>query len=101
MGTSVRVSEVPPCKIVRDSLLSLPSMDYSKEAKKLWARLGIDPNQVNEGKGYNLVDPIFKSPEGGCIYVGGERAARDLDLLREKKITTVVNCTDDIRFDLL
>ena len=62
---------------------------------------GIDPEQVNEGKGYNLVDPIFRSAEGGCIYVGGERAARDLDLLREKKITTVVNCTDDIRYLLL
>ena len=62
---------------------------------------GIDPNQVNEGKGYNLVDPIFKSHEGGCIYVGGERAARDLDLLREKKINTVVNCTNDIRLEHL
>eukprot|EP00090_Calanus_glacialis_P020901 TRINITY_DN32250_c0_g1_i1.p1 TRINITY_DN32250_c0_g1~~TRINITY_DN32250_c0_g1_i1.p1 ORF type:complete len:216 (-),score=71.98 TRINITY_DN32250_c0_g1_i1:97-693(-) len=74
-----------------------PALDYSKEAKKLWEKLGINPDQINEGRGYNLVDVIFRSPEGGSIYVGGERAARDLEMLREKKITTVVNCTDDLR----
>ena len=29
--------------------------------------------------------------------VGGERAARDLEILREKNINAVVNCTDDIK----
>ena len=28
---------------------------------------------------------------------GGERAARDLEILREKDIKAVVNCTDDIK----
>ena len=28
---------------------------------------------------------------------GGERAARDLEILREKNINAVVNCTDDIK----
>jgi len=74
-----------------------PAMDYSKEAAKLWEKLGINPDQINEGRGFNPVDVIYRSPEGGCIYVGGERVARDLELLREKKITAVVNCTDDIR----
>eukprot|EP00092_Neocalanus_flemingeri_P015730 GFUD01017028.1.p1 GENE.GFUD01017028.1~~GFUD01017028.1.p1 ORF type:complete len:199 (-),score=64.55 GFUD01017028.1:739-1335(-) len=74
-----------------------PAMDYSKEAKKLWEKLGIDPNQINEGKGFNPVDVMYRSPAGGCVYVGGERVARDLDMLRDKKITAVVNCTDDIR----
>jgi len=72
-------------------------MDYSQEARKLWEKLGINPDQINEGRGYNLVDVVFRSPEGGCVYVGGERAARDLEMLREKKITSVVNCTDDLR----
>lgn len=30
-------------------------------------------------------------------YSGGERAARDLELLSEKNIRAVVNCTDDLR----
>ena len=30
-------------------------------------------------------------------YSGGERAARDLELLTEKNIKAVVNCTDDLR----
>ena len=28
---------------------------------------------------------------------GGERAARDLEILKEKDIKAVVNCTDDIK----
>ena len=28
---------------------------------------------------------------------GGERAARDLEILKEKNIQAVVNCTDDIK----
>ena len=30
-------------------------------------------------------------------HSGGERAARDLELLSEKNIKAVVNCTDDLR----
>ena len=33
--------------------------------------LGIDPNDVNKDKrGFNPLDIIYKSPQGGCIYVG-------------------------------
>jgi len=74
-----------------------PALDYSSEAKKLWQKLGIDPEEINAGKGYNPVDVVYRSPQGGCIYVGGERVARDLELLREKNISAVVNCTDDLR----
>ena len=31
------------------------------------------------------------------LWSGGERAARDLELLTEKNIKAVVNCTDDLR----
>ena len=81
--------------------------------------VGINPEEVNQDKKgfnrvYNPVDIIFKSKAGVCIYVGksmilnvvgvdcqlspgGERAARDLEILKEKNINAVVNCTDDIK----
>ena len=76
--------------------------------------LGINPEDINKDKrGFNPLDIIYKSPEGGCVYVGkkqrniltifnplhsgGERAARDLELLTEKNIKAVINCTDDLR----
>ena len=68
-----------------------PALDYSLEAKKLWSRLGkvkvssvtinissychlhagINPEDINKDKrGFNPLDIIYKSPEGGCVYVG-------------------------------
>ena len=64
-----------------------PALDYSLEAKKLWERLGgltlleklkcskipsgINPDDINKDKrGFNPLDIIYKSPEGGCVYVG-------------------------------
>jgi len=73
-----------------------PSIDYSQEARNLWARLGIDPDRIDP-RGYNPLDIIYKSEQGGCIYVGGERAARDIDMIRENRIAAIVNCTTDIR----
>ena len=32
------------------------------------------------------------------FILGGERAARDFQLLTDKNIRAVVNCTDDLRF---
>ena len=32
------------------------------------------------------------------FILGGERAARDFQLLTDKNIIAVVNCTDDLRF---
>merc|ERR1712156_968804 len=68
-----------------------PALDYSQEARNLWERLGINPEEVNQDKKgfnrvYNPLDIIYKSKSGGCIYVGGERAARDLEILKEKDI---------------
>ena len=73
-----------------------PAIDYSLEAKKLWEKLGnstyilinlnmycsevsfkhlifsgINPEDINKDKrGFNPLDIIYKSPEGGCVYVG-------------------------------
>ena len=43
------------------------------------------------------MDPIFKAATGGRIFVGGERAANDLGLLKDHGVTHVVNCTDNIK----
>ena len=67
-----------------------PALDYSLEAKKLWEKLGkteekclhkqcwvkiilsgINPEDINKDKrGFNPLDIIYKSPRGGCIFVG-------------------------------
>ena len=81
---------------------SLPVPDYNQEARNLWARLGIDPSdKPSPGPGrlggrYNSLDVIFRSPQGGYIYVGDNQAASDLQLLRQNGISAVVNCTMDL-----
>ena len=75
------------------------NMDYNKEARDLWSRLGIDPDFKGHAEKYQPLDLIYASPQaqgGGSIYVGDSRAAESLDLLREKGVTAVVNCTQDI-----
>ena len=42
---------------------------------------------------YNIIKTTSSS-----LSLGGERAAKDLELLTEKNINAVVNCTDDIRW---
>ncbi|XP_023326632.1 uncharacterized protein LOC111700046 isoform X2 [Eurytemora carolleeae] len=73
-----------------------PALDYSEEARKLWSKLGINPEEIDPS-GYKPLDIIFKSEKGGSIYVGGERAVRDMDLLMQYGICAIVNCTTDIR----
>ena len=34
------------------------------------------------------------------LVTGGERAARDLELLTDQNITAVVNCTDDLEYEI-
>lgn len=68
--------------------------NYNKEAINLWTRLGITPGE-NTGR-YNCIDVIYRSPQGGTIYVGDSRAAQNLNLLKSKGIVAVVNCTTDI-----
>lgn len=73
-----------------------PAADFDDEARKLWARLNLDPTKVNNGP-HNSLDPLWRHPQsGGTLYVGNEVAARTLSLLQSYSITHVVNCTDSI-----
>jgi len=68
-------------------------LDFDEEAKKLWARLNLDPNSLNRGL-WNHVDPIYKHPTGnGQIFVGNQTAAENLSFLKSLNITHIVNCT--------
>lgn len=84
------------------SLGSDPNMlDYNEEARKIWSKLGIDPKTLRKaGNGrdskYSNIDLIYRSPQGGAIYVGDSQAAQDLNLLKQLGIGSVVNCTMDI-----
>jgi len=70
--------------------------NFDDEARKLWARLNIDPTKENTGR-YNSCDAIFCHPDtGATIYVGNEVAAKNLSVLEEHTITHIVNCTDSI-----
>lgn len=76
--------------------LAGPAANFDDEARKLWARLNLDPNKDNNGAHHSL-DPIWRHPQtGGTIYVGNEVAAKSLGLLEKHAITHVVNCTDSI-----
>lgn len=72
------------------------ALDYNKEARDLWSRLGIDPDFKGHPEKYQPLDLIYASPQGGSIYVGDSRAAENIDLLRKKGVAAVVNCTLDI-----
>lgn len=66
------------------------------EARKLWARLNLDPSVVTGGQ-YNAVDPLWQHPETRAVfYVGNQTAASNLPLLQKHGITHVVNCTDNM-----
>lgn len=70
--------------------------DYDDEARKLWARLNLDPNKESNSQ-YNCLDPLWRHPEtGGTFYVGNEQAAKNRGMLEKFNITHVVNCTDSI-----
>jgi len=71
-------------------------VDFDDEARKLWARLNLDPSLVNQGQ-FNALDALWQHPETrGVFYVGNQTAAASLDLLQRHRITHVVNCTDNI-----
>ena len=75
--------------------MSTSNHDYNLEAALLWERLGINPEVDSRGD-YSILDALYRSPQGGAVWCGGERAARDRRLLRERGIVAVVNCTRDI-----
>jgi len=70
--------------------------DYDEEARKLWARLNLDPSMLNQGP-YNAVDALWRHPKtGGTFFVGNQTAASDIRVLESNQITHVVNCTDNM-----
>lgn len=71
-------------------------VDFDDEARKLWARLNLDPSVITGGH-YNAVDPLWQHPETRAVfYVGNQTAASNLPLLQKHGITHVVNCTDNM-----
>lgn len=71
-------------------------MDFDDEARKLWARLNLDPSIVNQGL-YNALDALWRHPRTGAIFfVGNQTAAQSLEILQSKQVTRVVNCTDSM-----
>lgn len=69
------------------------NLDFDDEARRLWARLNLEPDASSRGL-WNNVDPIYKHPTGnGIIYVGNQTAAENLSFLKTLNITHVVNCT--------
>lgn len=75
---------------------AMDSLDFDEEARKLWARLNLDPTRVNGGQ-YNALDPLWRHPEsGGTFFVGNQTAAANLMVLQQFNITHVVNCTDSM-----
>lgn len=78
--------------------------DFDEEARKLFARLGLDKEGAPSGKGkfgglYNPLDAIYRDKAtGGTIFVGNQQAAQNAAMLKENGITHVCNCTDSMPF---
>lgn len=54
------------------------TLDFDDEARKLWAKLNLDPDSRSNGR-WNAVDPIYKHPTGnGIIYVGETHACEHM-----------------------
>ena len=64
--------------------------DYDKAAAELFKDLGID---VSDPSDDDCVNPVYHHPAGGWLYVGDQRAAKNLILLNNLNIVGVVNCT--------
>eukprot|EP00040_Diaphanoeca_grandis_P010647 m.54593 g.54593 ORF g.54593 m.54593 type:complete len:249 (+) comp21938_c0_seq1:250-996(+) len=76
--------------------------DYDAEAQKLFLKLNLGPlgeatvGSTKSGR-YSNLDPVWKDVKsGGIVYVGNSTAASSLHILREHRITKVVNCTDTL-----
>eukprot|EP00041_Stephanoeca_diplocostata_P017098 m.340259 g.340259 ORF g.340259 m.340259 type:complete len:183 (+) comp20591_c1_seq4:114-662(+) len=69
-------------------------MDYDEEGRSLLAALNVPINTAaaNGRRFYRDLDPIFRHPNGGCVYVGNLKAAKSKSILDEHKITCIVNC---------
>jgi len=72
------------------------NLDFDEEARKLWARLNLEPSNAQQGV-HHALDALWRHPvSGGTFYVGNQTAAKRLPLLQQHGITHVVNCTDSM-----
>lgn len=67
---------------------------FSEEAQRIFESLHLEPETRQR---YHDLDAIYRNPEtGGTVYVGNKNAASNWELLQEKNIKRVVNCTTDL-----
>jgi len=73
--------------------LTCPDL-YDKAALSIFKEWGIDPDGPVED---DCINPIYrKNIDGGVLYVGDQRAARDETLLSRLGIRAVVNCAPNL-----
>jgi hypothetical protein len=100
------VQKLPPSK-VPDRTSSGNSVDYAMEGRRLRSnsvdyamegrRLLELVNLGAEGAParYSPCDPLWRHPEtSATLFVGGSQAASNREMLRERRITRIVNCQD-------
>jgi len=62
-------------------------LDFDDEARALWEKLNLDPSSRKAGM-WNPLDSIWRHPEGGgTIYVGNQKAAENISLLRSVPVS--------------
>ena len=71
--------------------------DYTEAGKNVLADLVSKWGGQWWDHGVNIMDCLYQDHSGGRLYVGGWQAAENLSLLKENKITHVVNCTTDLQ----
>uniref|UniRef100_A0A6U5B349 protein-tyrosine-phosphatase n=1 Tax=Hemiselmis andersenii TaxID=464988 RepID=A0A6U5B349_HEMAN len=72
--------------------------DFDQEAEDLFKSLNLPPGGKGGGnERYRPLDAIWRHPRtGGTIFVGNVEAASNMDVLKNNRITYVVNCTDSM-----
>lgn len=84
-GGAAPAAKKEPKKLVKVTEVNKDATDFDEEARLLAAKV--------DGL-YNTMDAIWTHPTGGgIIYVGDRVGASDLNLLKDRGIKKVVNCT--------
>lgn len=76
-----------------DAACRLDATNYDEEAYKLFAQLNLQPTNKRNSP-YSNIDPIWKHPGGGTVYVGNYMAASTRRTLQERNICAIVNCQE-------
>eukprot|EP01062_Namystynia_karyoxenos_P013951 TRINITY_DN15010_c0_g1_i2.p1 TRINITY_DN15010_c0_g1~~TRINITY_DN15010_c0_g1_i2.p1 ORF type:complete len:212 (+),score=55.41 TRINITY_DN15010_c0_g1_i2:88-723(+) len=68
-------------------------VDYAEEGRKLLEAVNL--GDLSAPPRYSPGDALWRHPTSGAtFYVGGQQLAMNRDMLRDKKITRIVNCQD-------